>query len=135
MTIQAQILDLIQELIRDSGAAVILVTHDLGVVAENCDTMAVIYGGRVAEYGPVDRLFKSPLHPYTRGLLNSLPSLNRVEERLTPILGTVPTLADLPPGCAFSTRCGQAREECRRNQPALKPVRSGNRFLACHLEA
>jgi len=134
VTIQAQILDLIRQAIRDTGTSVILITHDLGVVAENCDCMAVLYGGRVAESGPVELIFRHPRHPYTQGLMASLPSLDGRDARLTPIKGTVPALPDLPAGCAFSTRCEHVMDGCRRVQPDLKPTGTGNHLLACHLD-
>ena len=135
VTIQAQILDLLRSLIRDTGASILLITHDLGVVAENCDRMAVLYGGRIVESGPVELIFKRARHPYTRGLLASLPSLDRVESRLTPIQGTVPPLQDLPQGCAFSTRCHLARDSCRRVRPDLCPGPETGHLLACDLAA
>ena len=132
VTIQAQILEVLRELKNRHGTSILLITHDLGVVAENCDRMAVLYGGRIAESGPVTELFKHPGHPYTRGLLASLPRLDGVEERLSPINGLVPALSDLPPGCAFSSRCDRALELCRRIQPDLNQVRRFNHFIACH---
>lgn len=135
VTIQAQILEVLRELKSRSGTSILLITHDLGVVAENCDRMAVLYGGRIAESGPVTELFKHPGHPYTRGLLASLPRLDGVEERLSPINGLVPALSDLPPGCAFSSRCDRALELCRRIQPDLNRASRSDHFIACHASA
>ena len=132
VTIQAQILDLLRELKARLGSAILLITHDLGVIAENCDRMVVLYGGRIAELGPVGELFKKPGHPYTRGLLASLPSLEGGGDRLTPIKGVVPALAELPPGCAFFGRCNRALEVCRRVQPKLSPLSRPNHLIACH---
>ncbi|MEA1674641.1 ABC transporter ATP-binding protein [Nitrospirillum sp. BR 11163] len=120
VTTQAQILDLLRDLQRDMGMALILITHDLGVVAEVADRAAVFYAGRVVEQGPVAGLFDRPRHPYTRGLLASLRLENAVPgTRLPEIAGTVPSLLDLPPGCAFAPRCGQATDACRLATPVL----------------
>ena len=127
VTIQAQILDLIRGLARELGTAVILVTHDLGVVAGIADKVAVMYGGRLVEKGPVRQLFAEPSHPYTRGLLASVPRLDS-RGPLTPIRGMPPNVAQLPPGCAFAPRCPQAHEGCIRD-----PAWSGDaeRGAAC----
>ena len=122
VTIQAQILALLQELQREMGMAVILITHDLGVVAQMVDRVMVMYGGRVAEEGTVEQVFGRPLHPYTRLLLESIPSLDHERERLPSIPGMVPTLAEMPPGCRFHPRCPQAMAVCReRIPPAVEP--------------
>ena len=105
VTIQAQILDLVRDLRDRTGTAIILITHDLGVVAETCDRVAVMYAGEIIEQAPVDELFAAPRHPYTRGLLGSIPVLGDVRESLTVIPGNVPNLIDLPPGCRFAPRC------------------------------
>jgi oligopeptide/dipeptide ABC transporter ATP-binding protein len=131
VTIQAQILDLMRALQRDLGMAIVLITHDLGVIAEMCDDVVVMYGGRVAESGPVDRIFRSPSHPYTRGLLQSIPRLSTPRKsRLSVIEGMVPGLADLPPGCRFQNRCPHRVEACAA-QPALEAVTPGH-DVACH---
>jgi peptide/nickel transport system ATP-binding protein len=124
VTIQAQILQLIVELQRDLGAAVMLITHDLGVVAETAQRVVVMYAGRKVEEADVADLFKQPLHPYTRGLMGSIPRLGlmrgeetRTGERLQEIVGTVPPLNDLPPGCHFAPRCPLADERCRAEYP------------------
>ena len=105
VTIQAQILDLVRDLRDRTGTAIILITHDLGVVAETCDRVAVMYAGEIIEQAPVDELFAAPRHPYTRGLLGSIPVLGDVRQSLTVIPGNVPNLIDLPPGCRFAPRC------------------------------
>jgi len=131
VTIQAQILDLMRALQRDLGMAIVLITHDLGVIAEMCDDVVVMYGGRVAESGPVDRIFRSPSHPYTRGLLQSIPRLSTPRKsRLSVIEGMVPGLADLPPGCRFQNRCPHRIDACA-SQPTLGVVSSGHE-VACH---
>jgi peptide/nickel transport system ATP-binding protein len=125
VTIQAQILDLLVELVRDEGMSMVLITHDLGVVAETCDRVAVMYAGRIVEMGPVDRIFDDPVHPYTRALLASLPPLDG-DAPLRAIEGTLPELADLGEGCAFATRCGLAAERCRVASPAIEVVSNGH---------
>ena len=116
VTIQAQILELIQDLCRELGTAVILVTHDLGVVAGVADRVAVMYAGRIVERGEVVPLFRDPKHPYTRGLLRSVPRLDTRGE-LAPIEGLPPNVADLPPGCAFKPRCSAAHDRCEQAPP------------------
>jgi peptide/nickel transport system ATP-binding protein len=141
VTIQAQILDLLRQLQAEHGLALLLITHDLGVVAEMADRVAVMYAGRIVEQGPVDAIFASPQHPYTRGLLASLPG-SRVPgpgagvqrpgspKRLHAIEGTVPSLTDLPPGCAFEPRCNERVEVCRQAVPALVTI-GDNRAARC----
>ena len=126
VTIQAQILELIAELQRDAGTALILVTHDLGVVAEVADRVAVMYAGRVVEQGPVDAIFDDPQHPYTVGLLGSLPSLGRREGRLATIPGSVPPPSNWSAGCRFASRCPLALAQCATEQPALEEVGVGH---------
>jgi oligopeptide/dipeptide ABC transporter ATP-binding protein len=131
VTIQAQILELMHALQQEMGMAIILITHDLGVIADMCDDVVVMYAGRVAESGPVDRIFERPAHPYTRGLLNSIPRLAmRRKSRLNVIEGMVPSLADLPVGCRFQNRCPHRAEICAR-PPALESVETGH-AVACH---
>lgn len=122
VTVQAQILDLMKELQREFGTAILLITHDLGVVAETCNRVAVMYAGRIVEMAPVAALFDRPLHPYTEGLLHSLPYAARPRERLRAIRGSVPNLARLPSGCAFHPRCPYADALCARNVPRLEPA-------------
>lgn len=113
VTIQAQVLDMINELKEKFNTSMIMITHDLGVVAEVCDCVAVIYAGEVMEYGTKEQIFDNPLYPYTKGLFGSLPDLNADVARLSPIDGLPPNPADLPAGCAFHPRCPHATEECR----------------------
>ena len=112
VTIQAQILDLIRDIRDRNNAAVIMITHDLGVVAELCDNVAVMYAGKVVEYTDVDTIFKKPQHPYTQGLMNSLPTLGKAQKRLTPIEGQPPSLSRLPQGCSFGPRCTHYWAKC-----------------------
>ena len=105
VTIQAQILDLMRDLRREMGTSVILITHDLGVVAEMAERVAVMYAGRIVEQAEVNELFQRPMHPYTQGLIGSIPILGRVTEHLDVIPGSVPNLINLPPGCQFASRC------------------------------
>ncbi len=127
VTIQAQILDLISDLREKMGTAVILITHDLGVIAEMADRVAVMYAGRIVEQSDVNTLFEQPLHPYTQGLIGSIPVLGKVQDRLEVIPGSVPDLIDLPPGCRFAPRC-RLREKfdldiCLQVEPELAPVK------------
>ena len=112
VTIQAQILDLMRRINRDHGTAIILVTHDLGLAAEFCDTIAVMYAGRIVEQGPVDDVVGDPQHPYTQGLLDCRPRISMREQRVQPIPGNVPDLVNLPAGCAFAPRCAQHQAAC-----------------------
>jgi oligopeptide/dipeptide ABC transporter ATP-binding protein len=136
VTIQAQILDLMRELQETSGTAIILITHDMGVVAENADRVVVMYAGRKVEEASADDLFDRPGHPYTRGLLGSLPNLEVVARtdarraRLNEIKGMVPSLANLPAGCTFAPRCGFATAQCRAEYPPLLAHRPGH-WVAC----
>lgn len=125
VTIQAQILELMRELIDEMNMSMILITHDLGVVAEACDDVIVMYAGMVAEQAPVERLFRRPKHPYTIGLLASIPPLFGSEGRLHTIAGTVPPLGEFPEGCHFADRCPRALEACRGQVPHFKYVGEG----------
>ncbi len=131
VTIQAQILELLRELQDRVGMAMILITHDLGVVAEVCDDVMVMYAGRVVETGTVEEIFKNPKHPYTRGLLNSIPTLSKdptgkaKKKRLETIPGIVPSLLDLPKGCRFQDRCTFVKDACRTSEPELRVIKSG----------
>jgi oligopeptide/dipeptide ABC transporter ATP-binding protein len=125
VTIQAQILDLMRDLRNRTNTAVVLITHDLGIIAEMADRVAVMYAGRIVEQADIKRLFSTPLHPYTQGLIASIPVLGQVKDRLDVIPGSVPNLVDLPPGCRFASRC-RLREEyglevCTQVEPELKP--------------
>jgi oligopeptide/dipeptide ABC transporter ATP-binding protein len=117
LTIQAQYLNLLRELQRAHGLALIFITHNLGIVAKMCDRLAVMYAGRVVEAGPVARIFDAPAHPYTRALLGSIPRMSDGRQRLTAIEGQPPDLSVLPPGCAFAPRCTSAFERCRETAP------------------
>ena len=131
VTIQAQILELIRELQTDMGMAMILITHDLGVIAETSDDVVVMYAGRVAEQGTVYDIFDQPAHPYTRGLLASIPRLETVpKSRLETIEGLVPGLMDLPEGCRFQNRCPHARDSCRAQSPAIEHI-DEQHYTAC----
>lgn len=125
VTIQAQILDLMRNLRAQTGAAILLITHDLGVVAEMCDRVYVMYAGRVVEENTVKELFKKPRHPYTQGLLNSTVSLETTSNRLFAIPGTIPGLEDMAPGCRFAPRCPVAGEDCRLQIPELQTLETG----------
>jgi len=117
LTIQAQYLNLLRELQRAHGLALIFITHNLGIVAKMCDQLAVMYAGRVVEQGPVRQIFKAPAHPYTRALLSSIPRMSDGRQRLTAIDGQPPDLSALPPGCAFAPRCPSAFDACREAEP------------------
>lgn len=127
VTIQAQILELMQSLQRELGMAVMLITHDLGVIAQVCDEVVVMYAGQVAERGPVETIFRQPAHPYTRGLLASIPRLNTPRKsRLPTIEGAVPGLTEMPAGCRYENRCPYARPECGAARPPLESVAPGH---------
>ncbi|WP_043339868.1 ABC transporter ATP-binding protein [Belnapia moabensis] len=130
VTVQAQILDLLRELQAETGMAIILITHDLGVVAEMADEVAVMYAGRVVERAPVAAVFDDPQHPYTIGLLGSVPRLDEDRERLLAIEGSVPPPFALPPGCRFAPRCPFAVAACREGMPALRDIGVAHR-VAC----
>ena len=121
VTIQAQILDLMRRLQQELGTAIMLITHDLGVIADLVDTVVVMYAGKVVERAPVKQLFAAPRHPYTQGLLRSVPSLETREHRMRTIEGTVPSAYAMPSGCRFHPRCGIARDVCRTDEPPLVP--------------
>jgi peptide/nickel transport system ATP-binding protein len=127
VTIQAQILALLRDLKASTGVAIILITHDLGVVAEICDHVAVMYAGEIVEYAPVETLFTAPQHPYTIGLLGSIPRLDAKAEELAAIEGRVPSMAELPAGCRFAPRCPFVRERCTQSVPALSDIGPGHR--------
>jgi len=126
VTIQAQILDLMREIKIKRNAAIMLITHDLGVVAEMCDKVAVMYAGKVVEYTDVHSIFKNPQHPYTIGLLNSIPKLEDEKERLEPIDGQPPNLVNLPKGCSFAPRCKEAQSICTSKEPELYTLKAGH---------
>ena len=134
VTIQAQILDLMLQLKeRRPGAAILLITHNMAVVAETCDRVAVMYGGKIQEVGPVDRLFENPLHPYTQGLLGSIPRVDGIRaRRLNVIPGTVPSILEMPAGCKFITRCPHRFEPCADKEPPLIEMEPDH-MVRCHL--
>jgi len=132
VSVQAQIISLLKRLCREHGAAVMLVTHDMGVIAETCDRVAVMYAGRIAEIGPVDAVIHAPAHPYTVGLMGSIPALEQERERLLQIDGAMPRLTAIPSGCAFNPRCPHAFARCRVERPDLLPA--GSTRAACWLQ-
>ena len=127
VTIQAQVLEMIHGLKRKNNTAMLLITHDLGVVAQNCDTVAIIYAGEVVEYGTLRQVYKQILHPYTEGLFNSVPSLETTAKRLAAIDGMMPDPTALPEGCKFADRCKYATERCRKEEPALVEMSDGHK--------
>jgi oligopeptide transport system ATP-binding protein len=132
VTVQAQILELLDDLRAETGMGLLMITHDLGVVAESADRVAVMYAGRIVETGPTDAVLSSPAHPYSEGLLASVPrGQSGREERLRPIPGAPPSLARIPPGCPFHPRCPYVVERCRAERPPLAPVREPGREAAC----
>ncbi len=131
VSIQAQIITLLKRLCRDHGTSVMLITHDMGVIAETADRVAVMYAGRIVEIGPVQDVIKRASHPYTRGLMNSIPRIRRDVEQLIQIDGSMPRLTDIPTGCAFNPRCPKAFETCRAERPELIDV--GVTQAACWL--
>ncbi len=133
VSVQAQIISLLKKLCKNHGAAVMLVTHDMGVIAETCDRVAVMYAGRIVEIGPVHDVIHSPAHPYTAGLMGSIPAMDEDRERLLQIDGAMPRLTAIPGGCAFNPRCVQAFERCRVERPDLLPA--GATRAACWLQA
>ncbi|MEU1076379.1 MULTISPECIES: ABC transporter ATP-binding protein [unclassified Streptomyces] len=131
VTVQAQVMDLLAELQREMNMGLILITHDLGVVADVADRIAVMYAGRIVEEAPVHEIYKAPAHPYTKGLLRSIPRLDQKGRELYAIRGLPPNLMHIPPGCAFHPRCPMARDVCRTDVPPLAVV-SESRRSACH---
>jgi len=131
VSVQAQIIGLIKRLCKERGTSVMLVTHDMGVIAETADRVAVMYAGRVAEIGPVREVIKQPLHPYTQGLMGAIPSIEGDAERLVQIPGAMPRLSNIPKGCAFNPRCSKVFDRCRIDRPELIDV--GGHQVACHL--
>jgi oligopeptide transport system ATP-binding protein len=130
VTIQAQILEVLEVIQRERHVGVVLITHDLGVVAGTLGEVAVMYAGRIVERGRVDDVFETPSHPYTRGLLACLPRLDQPDAVLTPIGGVPPSMVDVPSGCAFHPRCPHAEDRCEVDDPVLRPVVDG--WAACH---
>ncbi len=135
VTIQAQILDLMKSLQQEYGASLIMITHDLGVIAEIADRVVVMYAGKVVEYADVNTIFHRPLHPYTFGLLTSVPRLDVEMERLNAIPGVVPDPLHFPPGCGFNTRCSYALDRCREEDPPLVEVEEGHWVRCWNMDA
>jgi len=131
VSVQAQIITLLKRLGREHGTAIMLVTHDMGVIAETADRVAVMYAGRIAEIGPVQDVVQNPLHPYARGLMGAIPTLAQDADRLVQIPGAMPRLSAIPPGCPFNPRCPHAWERCRIDRP--EPIQRGAHKVACHL--
>ncbi|MBT9456911.1 MAG: ABC transporter ATP-binding protein [Burkholderiaceae bacterium] len=133
VSIQAQIISLLKNLCKEQGAAVMLVTHDMGVIAETCDRVAVMYAGRIAEIGPVQDVIHKPAHPYTTGLMGSIPAMDEDRERLLQIDGSMPRLNNIPTGCAYNPRCPNVFDRCRAERPNL--IQAGATRVACWLHA
>lgn len=131
VTIQAQVLNLMIELKKKLNTSMILITHDLGVVAETCDKVAIIYAGEIVEFGTLEHIFNNPCHPYTLGLFDSIPSLSQDVDRLKPIPGMMPNPANLPKGCAFCERCSEVVENCKSKKPMMYEVEEGH-FVKCY---
>ncbi len=132
VTIQAQVLDMMNGLKKEIGTSMILITHDLGVVAETCDKVAIMYAGEIVEYGDLKNIFKETAHPYTKGLFGSLPSLDQKIHRLKPIAGLMPDPANLPEGCKFNPRCPYATDRCKVENPEVMELTPGH-LVRCHL--
>jgi oligopeptide/dipeptide ABC transporter ATP-binding protein len=136
VTVQAQVLGALETARRETGAALVLITHDLGVMAGQVERVNVMYAGKLVEAGTVDEIYYAPRMPYTLGLLGSLPRMDAARDvKLTPILGTPPSLLNLPPGCPFAPRCPMAEDLCREEEPALIPVAGGVHASACHFSS
>lgn len=131
VTIQAQVLKLMRNLKQKFNTSLIMITHDLGIVAEMCDRVSIMYAGRVVEHAPTQKLFENHRHPYTEGLFNSLPSLDEEQDRLQVIKGQMPDPMDLPSGCCFHPRCPYAMDRCSREEPPMSEAAPGH-FCACH---
>jgi peptide/nickel transport system ATP-binding protein len=138
VSIQAQIISLLKNICKQRGAAVMLITHDMGVIAETCDRVAVMYAGRIVEVGPVHQVIHHPEHPYTAGLMASIPDMDVERERLNQIDGAMPRLNAIPKGCAFNPRCPQVFEKCRHERPELvqvaQAVADAPTWVACWLQ-
>jgi len=132
VTVQAQVLELIKQLKREMNMALMLITHDLGIVADTCDRVCVMYAGRIVEEGDVYEIYREPRHPYTIGLLKSTLSIDEFKETLVTIEGTVPDLTNLPPGCRFRPRCSEVTDRCRETAPPMVEVKKGHK-VSCWL--
>jgi peptide/nickel transport system ATP-binding protein len=133
VTIQAQVLEMMQALKERLGTSVVMITHDLGIVADTCDSVAVVYAGEIVEYGTAEHIFDYPAHPYTIGLFNSLPKLDSTEPRLKPIKGLMPDPTNLPTGCKFCQRCPEASDECSKRPPETVEISPGH-IVRCLLQ-
>lgn len=131
VTVQAQIMELLKKVQKDYQMGIILITHDLGVVADAADNIVVMYAGKSMEIGPKETIFNNPCHPYTHGLIRSIPQLDTKEKRLYSIQGMVPDIRNFPPGCRFCTRCTMAQEECRQKEPPFVEI-AAKHFVRCH---
>jgi oligopeptide/dipeptide ABC transporter ATP-binding protein len=131
VTIQIQILNLLRALIEKMGSSIMIISHDLGVIAEICHRVSVMYAGHIVEIGSVELIFESPMHPYTRGLIKAIPKLNEQARRLSVIEGVIPNLISPPAGCRFHPRCGLAKEECKKAPPPMREIEAGH-WIACH---
>jgi peptide/nickel transport system ATP-binding protein len=131
VSIQAQIISVLKRLCREYGTAVMLITHDMGVIAETADRVAVMYAGRLVEIGEARKVIQNAKHPYTLGLMGSIPTIGDTEEELRQIHGSMPRLAEIPEGCAFNPRCPNVSDRCRKNRPELQPVDESS--VACWL--
>ena len=132
VTIQAQILDLMKDLIKRFRTSILIITHDLGIIAELCDRIAVMYSGNIVEYATAEDLFKNPRHPYTKGLIGAIPSIEKKNQKLQTIRGMVPNLIYPPSGCRFHPRCDFRMEICDKVKPQLTEI-ANRYFVACHL--
>jgi peptide/nickel transport system ATP-binding protein len=131
--VQAQTLKLMRELKDKLGLSMVMISHDLSIIAETCEKVAIMYAGRIVEYGDAESIFKEPLHPYTQGLVKAFPSIYGERTRLTSIPGTPPDLLDPPPGCRFNPRCPFVMDVCKKQVPPLQKVGKGEHLVACHL--
>jgi oligopeptide/dipeptide ABC transporter ATP-binding protein len=134
VTIQAQVIDLMKDLVEDFGMGIIFITHDLGVIAQTADRVAVMYLGNMVEQGPVRDVIRDPAHPYTKGLLNALPKLDDLDSPLTPVPGDIPSPLERPAGCVFHTRCSVAEPRCNQSVPPMSTF-AENHNGACFVEA
>ena len=134
VTIQAQVIDLMKDLVEDFGMGIIFITHDLGVIAQTADRVAVMYLGDIVEQGPVRDIIRDPAHPYTQGLLDALPKLDDLDSPLTPVPGDIPSPLERPHGCVFHTRCSRVEPRCSQSAPKMMEF-AENHFGACFVEA
>jgi len=131
--VQAQVLKLLRELKSKLNLSMILITHDLSIIAETCEKTVIMYAGKMAEYGDIVTIFKEPLHPYTQGLIGAFPSIKAPRSRMVSIPGLTPDLLDPPPGCRFHPRCPYAMDICKKKDPPLEKIGNEQRFVSCHL--